>query len=73
MFLIYCITGTLKFDTFLLKLDELLLPMNPVRTTLAGCLRGSDPRSFLQAVMGLVVKLSIRLLGNARVSQCCHY
>lgn len=47
MVLIYCITGTLKFDKFLLKLDRLLLSSQqgpvcePCQTTSAGCLQRS--------------------------------
>lgn len=73
MVFIYCIMGTLKFDRFLLKLDRLLhssqpsvLPVNPVRTTSAGCLHGSRSHPFLQAVMDVVVKLSIRQQASAQ-------
>lgn len=64
-----CIYGTLKFDSFLLKVERSphssqpsVLPVNPVRSTSAGCLHGSRSGPFfflLQAAMCAVVKLSI--------------
>lgn len=49
-----CIMGTLKFDSFLLILERSprssrpsVLPVNPVRSTSAGCLHGSRSRFFL--------------------------
>lgn len=53
MVCLYCMMGTLKFDSFLLKLKRSphssqpsVLPVNPVRSTSAGCLHGSRSGPF---------------------------
>lgn len=80
-----CITRTLKFDKFLLKLDRLLhssqqsvLPVNPVRTTSAGCLRGSRSRPFFTSChvfSGETVHqtASTVRIHSKRIRQCSHH